>query len=298
MWNPYATTFVNASIVGQDSFGVFVDPNNTVYVAAKNESRIHVLNEGNSTPTRTIFINGSHSYSLFVTDTGDIYAGVSDTRRVDKWTLTAINGTPVMNASGYCFGLFVDTNSTVYCSSHNEHKVIAKSAGNASVNTSIIAGTGCPGSATDMLFYPYGIFVDTDFNLYVADSGNHRIQFFAKNNRNAVTKAGTGASNTIALNWPSGIILDASGSLFILDSHNHRIVASGLGGFRCVVGCSFASGSAANQLSYPSSLSFDRSGNMYVLDRNNDRLQKFLLATNTCGEYETSLAVGVGLSKE
>lgn len=240
-------------------------------------------------------MNGSYPYSLFVTDTGDIYADVSETRRVDKWTPTAINGTPVMNTDGRCYGLFVDINSTVYCSSHNEHIVIAKPAGNASVNTAIIAGTGCPGPTSDMLFHPYGIFVDTDFNLYVADSGNHRIQFFSKNNRNAVTKAGTGAPNTIALNWPSGIILDANESLFILDSHNHRIVASGLGGFRCLVGCS--SGSATNQLNNPTSFSFDRSGNIYVLDKNNDRIQKFLLATNTCGEYKTSLAFSVGPSK-
>ena len=173
---------------------------------------------------------------------------VSDAHRVDKWTPNATNGTRVMNTHGSCYGLFVDSNSTVYCSSFDDNMVIATSASNMTVDATIIAGTGCRGFTSDMLYRPYGIFVDTNFNLYVADAGNNRIQFFANGERNAVTKAGTGAPNTIDLNWPSGIVLDAQGSLFILDSQNHRIVTSGSSGFRCLVGCSNGYGSAANQL--------------------------------------------------
>jgi hypothetical protein len=45
-------------------------------------------------------------------------------------------------------------------------------------------------------------------------------------------------------------------------------------------------GSAANQLSMPRHLSFDSYGNIFVVDGYNNRIQKFLLATNSCGKYD------------
>jgi DNA-binding beta-propeller fold protein YncE len=164
------------------------------------------------------------------------------------------------------------------------HQVVIKSF-NSSTNTSIIiAGTGCPGMASHMLDSPRGIFVDISFNLYVADASNNRIQFFPAGQLQAKTVAGNGASGSIVLNHPSGIILDADRHLFIADEQGSRIVASGSDGFRCLFGCSGPSGSAANQLLYPYGLSFDSYGNIFVTDENNNRIQKFLLATNSCGK--------------
>ncbi|CAF1473626.1 unnamed protein product, partial [Rotaria sp. Silwood1] len=56
-----------------------------------------------------------------------------------------------------------------------------------------VAGTGCPGPVPNMLDHPHGIFVDTKLNLYVADTGNNRIQFFSPGIENAKTIAGFGA---------------------------------------------------------------------------------------------------------
>ena len=57
------------------------------------------------------------------------------------------------------------------------------------------------GSASDRLADPQGIFVDIDFNLYVADNGNNRIQLFLPGQLNATTVAGIGAPGTITLAW-------------------------------------------------------------------------------------------------
>ena len=148
-----------------------------------------------------------------------------------------------------------------------------------------VAGHGASGSSPDMLNNPYGIFVNEALNLYVADSGNNRIQMFPHGCLNATTVAGDGASNSVALNQPRAVVLDAAGVLFIVDTMNHRIVASGPNGFRCVVGCAGVNGSAANQLNIPVSLSFDRDGNLLVVDQGNARIQNFSLASNSCREF-------------
>ncbi len=85
-----------------------------------------------------------------------------------------------------------------------------------------------------MLYNPNGIFVDNNFNLYVADTGNHRIQFFQSGQLTATTVVGKGAPGTISLYNPTDVLLDADGYLFIVDSGNYRIVGSASNGFRCI----------------------------------------------------------------
>lgn len=190
-----------------------------------------------------------------------------------------------MYVNDICFGLFVDIYDNIYCSLGNLHQIIKKSF-NDNVNmSSICAGTGISGTTSDMLNEPHGIFVDTKFNLYVADSGNNRIQVFQSGHLNGTTTVGNDAPGTIALNYPTDIILDAQGYYFITDTNNHRIVGSSPNGFRCIAGCSGTSGSGSDQLFFPSSLSFDSSGNLFVTDTNNSRVQKFILTENSCGMF-------------
>jgi tripartite motif-containing protein 71 len=163
------------------------------------------------------------------------------------------------------------------------HQVIKRSLNSSDNQLTTVAGIDCPGFLFNMLYYPSGIFVDINFNLYVADSGNNRIQLFQSGQLNGTTVAGNTAPGTIALNFPTGIALDADGYLFIVDSDNNRIVGSGPNGFRCVAGCSGHS-SLSNQLYNPQSMAFDSYGNIFVTDTGNGRIQKFLLATNSCSK--------------
>jgi len=134
-----------------------------------------------------------------------------------------------------------------------------------------------------MLYDPRGIFVDINFNLYVADSGNNRIQLFQSGQPNGTTVAGT--SRTILLYHPTSVVLDADGYLFIVDNGNLRIIGSGPAGFRCVAGCSGTRGSASYQLYNPQTMAFDSYGNIFVTDTENGRIQKFVLAAYSCGMY-------------
>ncbi len=183
-----------------------------------------------------------------------------------------------------CFGLFIDISDTLYCSMPASHQVAARSL-NSNGNTLTTFGTGICGNASTMLCYSYGIFVNINFDLYVADCGNNRIQLFKSGQSNATTIIINGASENITLNCPTGVVLDADEYLFIVDYYNDRIVGSDVHGFRCVAGC-FGNGPAANQLRYPSTLSFDSYGNMFVTDQGNSRIQKFILSTNSCGKCD------------
>jgi hypothetical protein len=152
-------------------------------------------------------------------------------------------------------------------------------------NLTIVAGNGSPGPTSMKLHTPQGIFVTTNFNLYVADCGNDRIQLFYHGQLNATTVAGNGFSGAITLNCPTDVILDVNNYLFIVDSNNHRIIGSGPYGFQCVAGCSGTHGQGSDQLNHPQSLSFDSFGNLFVVDKDNDRIQKFLLNSDSCNMY-------------
>ena len=135
-----------------------------------------------------------------------------------------------------------------------------------------------------LLHNPMGIFVSTNYSLYVADSGNNRVQRFAKDHTNATTAADNVGAPVATLNGPSAVVLDADEFLFIVDSFNSRIIGQGPQGFRCIAGCSVINGSAGDQLSMPSSLSFDSHGNIFVADTGNNRIQQFELAKKFHGE--------------
>jgi DNA-binding beta-propeller fold protein YncE len=185
-----------------------------------------------------------------------------------------------------CWDIFVDISNMLYCSLGERHQIIAKSLNYNTNSFTIVAGTGSADIALNTLNNPRGIFVDINFDLYVADCGNNRIQLFHEGKLTGITIAGSGSSNlTITLNCPTGIILDADKYLFIVDSGNHRIVRSGLNGFQCLLACSGSSGSASNQLNGPWSLSFDSYGNIFVTDQGNSRIQKFILSTNSSGKF-------------
>jgi hypothetical protein len=236
--------------------------------------------QGSIVPTRNTSGNLSYPASLIVSDANDIYVdnGYSN-YRVDQWLFNSTNIVSQMYVCKACYGLFIDTSNNLYCSMYDIHQINSKSLTKRLNIWSIVAGTGTAGSTSVTLYYPRGIFVDSNLNLYVADSANSRIQKFPYGQLNATTVA-TGA---ITLYYPSGVVLDGNGYLFIVDSYNHRIIGSGPNGFQCIAACSGA-GSASNQLYYPLTLSFDSYGNLFVTDQYNHRIQKFILATNSCGK--------------
>ena len=264
---------------------VFVNKMNTVFVANRDNGGVLIWFNGSLSVTSTILANVTTPAALFVTADDQIFLDNQlSTAQVDRWTLNQTKLPSPMIICQFCAGLFVDMNNNLYCSQINRHQVLRKSLSSAMNPLVVVAGIGCAGSASNMLNYPKGIFVAVNMDLYVADSGNNRIQMFRSGEINATTVAGTGSNGTISLNSPTGVVVDGDGYIFIAEENGHRIVGSDRNGFRCVVGCSGSSGTASNQLNLPQSLSFDTNGNMFVADRGNNRIQKFWLSSSLCSK--------------
>jgi hypothetical protein len=286
-WNPNGITFADNTTVGSYPSDIFISTTNQIYVAETNLNQVQMWLSGNSTPTITISANLTSPYAVFASIIGDIYIdNGAVNNRVDQWILNGTSSVVGMYSNSTCYDFFVDIYDNLYCSINSLHVVMKRSFNNDPYTLTIAAGTtGTNGSGPYMLNGPRGIFVDTKFNLYVADCGNNRIQLFQLNQLNGTTVLQNATIEAITVNCPTALVLDASGYLFITDYNNHRIIATGPTGLQCIVGCSGYGGSAANELYYPRSLNFDSYGNLYVTDTGNQRIQKFVLATNSCCKY-------------
>lgn len=285
-WNANATTLADENLIGQFPTDVFINTRNSIYVINDQNNRVLIGHNGTLARYESISESWVNPWSLFVTDIGDIFIDNGYTNgRVDKWLWNRAQRVSVMNVNSSCTGLFIDVANSLYCSSANEHRVLKLELDYHTSTPMVVAGTGCPGPIVNMLDYPHGIFVDENFNLFVADTNNNRIQLFRPGQLNAVTVAGLGAPNFFVLNRPTDIVLDGNGSLFIVDSHNHRIIRLVSNKSQCLLGCSGKSGASSSQLYNPQSMAFDPDGHILVTDFNNHRIQKFMLAQNSCGMY-------------
>ncbi|CAF0808853.1 unnamed protein product [Adineta ricciae] len=299
-WNGNALTFANKTTVHEEMYGLFVDTNNTVYTFDYKTVEILVWENGNREPTRRAIDSNLYLYSIFVTEIGNIYVSYSNKKNKNYaiGQFTPSNGTltNVLDTEDACGCIFIDTNNSLYCSMYDSHKVIKKWLNLSSGKMETVAGTGGDGDGPKELKKPWGIFVDINFDLYVADSENNRIQLFKSGNLIGITKVGKKSKNkTFNLNWPTGVILDAEKNLFISEWENSRIIGSDKNGFRCIAACD-GKGSGSEQLKEPSALSFDSYGNIYVIDYHNERIQKFLLSTNSCNYTTTASSMTTAIS--
>jgi sugar lactone lactonase YvrE len=99
-----------------------------------------------------------------------------------------------------------------------------------------IAGSaeGTAGSSSGVLNGPSAVALDTNGNLYIADTNNNRIEKVAATSGAVSTVAGSasgssgssggdGVATSALLDQPQGVAVDPSGDLFIADTENNRI---------------------------------------------------------------------------
>ncbi len=252
-----------------------------------NTSEILVWPQGSPNITNTFSGNFSYPRSLFASVNTEIYVDTG-LNRVDSWAWTSTTSVTTMNVTGNCDGLFIDSNNALYCSISSLNQVVKLLLNDSTKTPQVIAGNVSNGSNSYMLSSPRGIFVDLNFDLYVADCGNNRVQRFHPDQFNATTVAGNDSVGNFTLYCPTAVVLDADKNLFIVDNGNNRIIQVTPNNSQCVVGC-FGNGSSSSQLSHPTTLSFDSYGNIFVTDQDNNRIQKFILATNSCSKYKNNL---------
>ena len=273
-------------MIAQTPHGIFIDADDIIYVADHSSNRILIWPKGSTSPIISLTVQLYELTSLFVTTNGDVYFQRGDeTGRIDRWMVKSNSSMLVMKFSGDCRGLFIDIHNSVYCSAYLQHKVM-KLPLDGSVTVAIeVAGTGTKGPGLAELDVPWGIFVDTNMDLYVADSSNKRIQLFRRGQRNGITVAGNAVPENLELSRPTDVVVDANGYLFIVDSSYHRIIRTGHGELQCLAGCAKSSGSLSNELNTAYAIRLDSVRNLYVADAYNHRIQKFSLSANSCSKF-------------
>lgn len=158
-----------------------------------------------------------------------------------------------------------------------------------------VAGTGEAGFSGDggpalgaRLDRPRGLARDRRGNLYVADSGNHRVRMITPAG-DITTIAGTGSAGgqgggglarQAQLDTPAGLAVDAEGNLYVAERGGHRIrridaagrISTVAGDGRPGYG---GDGGAAREarLDSPAGLAVDRDGNLYIADTGNHRVR-------------------------
>ncbi len=82
---------------------------------------------------------------------------------------------------------------------------------------------GSAGSGDGQLNLPLGIAVDSKGDIYVADTGNNRIQVFSASGDylSQFGKAGRGETEFAS---PQGLAIDAAGNIYVADASNNRVV--------------------------------------------------------------------------
>ncbi|MBS1813932.1 MAG: Ig-like domain repeat protein [Acidobacteria bacterium] len=162
---------------------------------------------------------------------------------------------------------------------------------------------------TAPLFLPYGIALDPAGNLYLSDSGNHRIRKVDAQSQTIQTIAGTGSAGTAGdglsalqaqVNSPGALLLDGAGDLYIADSGNHAIrkLVLATGKLITIAGHLGVQGSAgdngpANQayLNTPEGLAMDAAGNLYIADTGNSVVRKIDAATGNITTFAGTITV-------
>jgi NHL repeat-containing protein len=153
---------------------------------------------------------------------------------------------------------------------------------------------GTVGSGNGLFDEPTGVAVDSSRNVFVVDSGNHRIQKFRISSTcpigttqvvsgvRFVTKWGTQGTGPGQFKWPNGICLDSSENVYVADTFNHRIQKfTNTGSFLTAWDTHGTGGIGPAQFGFPVDLDVINSGivffeeYVYIADLKNNRIQVF-----------------------
>jgi sugar lactone lactonase YvrE len=258
--------------------------------------------------------DGTNSAALFngpaavaVDSAGNVYVADTSNDTIRKvapvgtnWVVTTLaglagsagsaNGTGNAARFYFPFGLTVDTNGNVYVADSANDTI--RKVTSAGVVTTLAGLAGNIGSANGTgsaarFYYPYDVTVDTNGNVYVADSGNNTIRKMTPAGV-VTTLAGlagsdgtnNGTGSAARFYFPNGATVDSAGNVYVADTGNNTIrkvtptgVVTTLAGLEWNAGSTDGTGNAA-LFYWPDGIAVDSAGNVYVADGGNNTIRK------------------------
>lgn len=204
------------------------------------------------------------------------------------------DGGPATNAPlGFTSGVAVDAAGAIYATDRDNCllvKILPSGILRVVTGNGIcgFSGDGGPAIAAS-LSGPWAVAVNTVGNLYIVDTGNHRVRKVSPGGT-ITTLAGNGTGGysgdggpavAASLNGPKGVAVDAAGNLYIADTGNGRIrKVTPAGSITTVAGNGQAAYSGdggpatAASLNAPKGLAVDAAGSLYIADTDNFRVRK------------------------
>ncbi|CAF3761407.1 unnamed protein product, partial [Rotaria socialis] len=175
-------------------------------------------------------------YGLFLDDQQTVVIADQMNHRITQWKNDNKNNEQViagdngdrsaLNQLNQPTDVLIDkeTDSLIICD-HGNRRVVQWSCRSGAKEGIVVAGDQGTGTALTQLSYPYGLFNDTLYTLYVADSWNHRvIRWIQGVKQGTVIVGGNGAgAGANQFSVPVALSFDRHGNLYVVDHDNNRI---------------------------------------------------------------------------
>ena len=211
----------NAELHGP--LGVAVDTTGNLFIADSWNNRIRRVDKTSGIIT-TVAGGGTCCYGVGLA--GKNESGLATQARVDRPSAVLVDG------SGNLF-IAQPITSIVRRVDHATGMITTVAGGTCYEGQCGAGFRGDGGLARDsQLSSPSGLALDASGNLFIADSGNHRIRRVDHATGAIATVAGTagnpyrgdgGPATSADLSMPLSVAVDADGNLFIADTNNHRV---------------------------------------------------------------------------
>lgn len=296
MWWPLMNTTItidlkNFTVRPSD---VFVDHREMIYINDRSLNQTFMFYENSTGKYQQILHRSSTPSGLFVSNTGDIYVGFHD--RVERWAdFFVTRAISIFETNRTCTVIYVDQYNKLYCSLTTEHRIIMSEYhvdAESAYLMKVIAGNGTCQATSTSLCSPTGIYVDSNSNLYVADTNNDRIQLFTNGSKQGRTIVGQDGYASYRLARPTAITMDNQSYLLIADQLNHRIIRCTSSMCRCEIGCENEANGRQFRLSDPFYFMLTTKDHfLYILMTSERQIVKIRPSESYCSKSRPMIAV-------